>query len=114
MADKEGYKTYVIPDDVGGRFSVLTPVGLYPIAVAGFNINEIIKGAKSMLDLTSENIVFEENLAEKYALIRNLLYQNLYSIEVLVSYKGNCRRTLEGISRLSGSIAFHQNYKSSL
>ncbi|MCD4793575.1 MAG: glucose-6-phosphate isomerase [Bacteroidales bacterium] len=86
LSDKEDYKTFVIPDDVGGRFSVLTPVGLIPIAFAGFDIRKLIKGAKEMAEKTSDKVKFENNPAEIYALTRNLLYQNLYSIEILVNY----------------------------
>jgi len=82
LANQEGYKTYVIPDDVGGRFSVLTPVGLFPIAVAGFNIKQIIEGAKSMLKHTSER----GNIAETYAAVRNILYSRNYTNEILVNY----------------------------
>jgi len=63
LASQEGYKTFVIPDNVGGRFSVLTPVGLLPIAIAGFDIRKLVKGAADMQKLTSENVPFEENPA---------------------------------------------------
>lgn len=82
LANQEGYKTYRIPDDVGGRFSVLTPVGLFPIAVAGFNIKQIIEGAKSMMKQTSE----KGNIAETYAAVRNILYSRNYTNEILVNY----------------------------
>ncbi|PID88099.1 MAG: glucose-6-phosphate isomerase [Bacteroidia bacterium] len=86
LADKQNYKTYEIPDDVGGRFSVLTPVGLLPIAVAGFDIRALLQGAKDMqkrLDAEHEN---DENIAELYAGIRNQLYEKGYAIEILVNY----------------------------
>ncbi len=86
LSEKENYKTFDIPDDVGGRFSVLTPVGLIPIAFAGFDIRKLIKGAKEMAEKTSDEIKFENNPAEIYALYRNLLYQNQYSTEILVNY----------------------------
>jgi len=86
LSDKENYKTFIIPDDVGGRFSVLTPVGLVPIAFAGFDIRKLIEGAKETAEKTSDKIEFENNPAEIYALYRNLLYQNLYSVEILVNY----------------------------
>lgn len=73
-ADKEGYKTFVIPDNVGGRFSVLTPVGLLPVAVAGFNIKELIHGAKNMEAATGINVPFKDNIAAQYAALRNALY----------------------------------------
>lgn len=86
LSGKENYKTFIIPDDVGGRFSVLTPVGLVPIAFAGFDIRKLIEGAKETAEKTSDKIGFENNPAEIYALYRNLLYQNLYSVEILVNY----------------------------
>ena len=86
-ADKEGYKTFVIPDNVGGRFSVLTPVGLLPIACAGFDIKELVKGAQDMEKECAENVPFEENPAAQYAALRNALYQNGKKIEILVNYQ---------------------------
>lgn len=86
LADKEGYTSFIIPDDVGGRFSVLTPVGLIPIAFAGYDIRELIKGASEMMKETDSSVDFDLNIAEQYALIRNLLYQNLFTIEILVNY----------------------------
>ena len=74
-ADKEGYKSFVIPDNVGGRFSVLTPVGLLPIACAGFDIRELVKGAQDMEQLTAVDVPFADNLAAQYAAVRNALYQ---------------------------------------
>jgi glucose-6-phosphate isomerase len=84
LADSEGYKTYSIPDDVGGRFSVLTPVGLLPIAVAGFDIEALVDGARLMREK-----VFKprnDNPAWQYAAIRNSLYLNGMSIELMVNY----------------------------
>ena len=86
LASKEGYKTFVIPDDVGGRYSVLTPVGLLPIAVAGINIRKLVAGAAAMEKATAENISFEYNLSAIYAVIRNELYKRGKKIEILVNY----------------------------
>ena len=86
LSEKEGYTTFVIPDDVGGRYSVLTPVGLLPIAVAGFNIDKLIKGAERMQLLTNEDVGFENNPAAIYAAARNSLYRKGKSIEILVNY----------------------------
>jgi len=86
LASKEGYKTFVIPDDVGGRYSVLTPVGLLPIAVAGINIRKLVAGAVAMEKATAENISFEYNLSAIYAVIRNELYKRGKKIEILVNY----------------------------
>jgi glucose-6-phosphate isomerase len=86
LANSEGYKTYIIPDDVGGRYSVLTPVGLVPIAVAGFNIRELVKGASDMEKASCCEIPFEENLPEQYAAVRNELYRKGFFIEILVNF----------------------------
>lgn len=86
LATQEGYKTFVIPDDVGGRFSVLTPVGLLPIAVAGLDIRQLVKGAADMEKITATD-KFEENPAAIYAATRNELYRNGKAIEILVNYQ---------------------------
>lgn len=87
-ADKEGYKTFIIPDNVGGRFSVLTPVGLLPIACAGFNIKQIVEGAKAMENACSAEVPFEENPAALYAAVRNGLYSEAgKKIEIMVNFQ---------------------------
>jgi len=86
MADNEGYKTYVIPDDIGGRFSVLTPVGLLPVAVAGFNIRELISGAREIQKSTTSAVPLLENPSALYALTRNELYNYGRKIEILANY----------------------------
>jgi glucose-6-phosphate isomerase len=86
LATSEGYKTYVIPDDVGGRYSVLTPVGLIAISAAGFDIRSLVKGAVEMENQTAPEVKFEENLATLYAAIRNELYRNGYIAEIMVNY----------------------------
>ena len=86
LADKEGYKTFVIPDDIGGRFSVLTPVGLLPIAVAGFDIRELVRGAREMKALVSPEVPFDQNPAALYAAARNSLYQAGKKIEILGNF----------------------------
>lgn len=86
LADAEGYKTFVIPDNVGGRFSVLTPVGLLPIAVAGFDIAKLVAGAKSMASQCTPEVSFNENPAEKYAAVRNVLYSKGKKVEMLVNF----------------------------
>ena len=84
LSDTEGYETFVIPDDVGGRFSVLTAVGLLPIAVAGCDIDALMKGAaKAQAELTAD---FDNNDCYKYAALRNILYRKGKSVEMLVSY----------------------------
>ena len=86
-ADKEGYKSFVIPDNVGGRFSVLTPVGLLPIACAGFDIKALVEGAQEMERQCGKDIPFEENMAAQYAAIRNAIYQSGKKIEIMVNYQ---------------------------
>jgi len=86
-ADKEGYKSFIIPDNVGGRFSVLTPVGLLPIAVAGFDIAALVKGAQDMEKQTAVGVPFEENPAAQYAAVRNALYQDGKKIEIIANYQ---------------------------
>ena len=85
-AAQEGYKTFVIEDSIGGRFSVLTPVGLLPIAVAGFDIRQLVSGAASMEAATGLDIPFEENLSAQYAAVRNELYKNGKKTEILVNF----------------------------
>ena len=85
MADEEGWETFIIPDDVGGRFSVLTPVGLLPIAAAGVDIMEMLKGAYEAKD--TYNLRSFENPVWLYAAVRNLLYRNGKVIELFESYE---------------------------
>ncbi len=86
LASQEGYKTFVISDDIGGRFSVLTPVGLLPIAVAGFKIRKLIHGARFMEEQTAPDVEFDQNPAAIYAAARNALYKKGKKIEILANY----------------------------
>ena len=86
LADKEGYETFVVPDDVGGRYSVLTAVGLLPIAVAGADIDALMAGAAKAMELYNTPSL-EENDCYKYAAIRNILYNKGKSTEIMVSYE---------------------------
>ncbi|MGL4849487.1 MAG: glucose-6-phosphate isomerase [Clostridium sp.] len=86
LADAEGYETFVIPDDVGGRFSVLTPVGLLPIAASGINIDEMMQGAADAREEFS-NPNMSENICYQYAAARNALYNKGKGIEILVNYE---------------------------
>ena len=86
-ADKEGYTTYVIPDNVGGRFSVLTPVGLLPIAIAGFDIKKLIAGAQALEAQTAVGVELKDNPAAVYAITRNALYQSGKKIEILANFQ---------------------------
>ncbi len=86
LANEEGYQTFVVPDDVGGRFTVLTPVGLLPIAAAGIDIDKIMKGAqKAMKDYSSDSV--KTNECYQYAAARHALYQQGKAIEILVNYE---------------------------
>ena len=103
MATKEGYKTYVIPDNVGGRFSVLTPVGLLPIACAGLDIDQLIAGARDMQEATSGKVKAENNLSLQYAALRNVLYQEQgKKIEILANYQPKLHFIAEWWKQLFG------------
>ena len=87
-ATKEGYTTFVIPDNVGGRFSVLTPVGLLPIACAGFDIAKLVEGAADMEKACGKDVPYADNIAAQYAAVRNGLYaQAGKKIEIMVNYQ---------------------------
>ena len=100
LANTEGYETFVIPDNVGGRFSVLTPVGLLPIAVAGFDIKALVDGACQMQEATVA--AGKNNLAEQYAIVRNALYQEGKKIEILVNYNPKLHFLAEWWKQLYG------------
>ena len=102
MATKEGYKRFIIPDNVGGRFSVLTPVGLLPIAVAGISIREMINGAISFEKATDRKIPFEENPAAIYAATRNALYKSGKKIEILANFNPKLHFIAEWWKQLYG------------
>ena len=87
FSDKAGYETFVVPDDVGGRFSVLTAVGLLPIAVAGIDIDAMMKGAADAMNKYTSSSFLEENDALKYAVLRNILYRKGKCTEILVGYE---------------------------
>ena len=101
-ADKEGYKSFIIPDNVGGRFSVLTPVGLLPIAVAGFDINKLVAGAVEMEKACGIDVPFCENPAAIYAATRNELYRQGKKIEILVNYNPKLHYVSEWWKQLYG------------
>ena len=101
LADNEGYETFVVPDDVGGRYSVLTAVGLLPIATAGINIESIMIGAaKAREELSSEDL--EQNIAYQYATIRNILYSKGYTTEMLINYEPSMQYFNEWWKQLYG------------
>ena len=101
-ADKEGYKSFIIPDNVGGRFSVLTPVGLLPIAVAGLDIAQLVKGAQDMEKECDLNVPFNENPAAVYAAVRNAIYQSGKKIEILANYQPKLHNLGEWWKQLYG------------
>lgn len=101
FSDDEGYETFVVPDDVGGRFSVLTAVGLLPIAVAGIDIDAMMQGAADARELYSVADI-DKNDALKYAAIRNILYRNGKSTEILVSYEPAAQMLCEWWKQLFG------------
>ena len=86
LATNEGYETFVIPDNIGGRYSVLTPVGLLPLAAAGINVDELVRGARDMEKATGTDVPFEKNPAMIYAAARTALYRAGKKIEILASY----------------------------
>lgn len=101
LATNMGYETFVVPDDVGGRFSVLTAVGLLPIAVAGFDIDKLMEGAdKARQELAQ--LPFEENPVLQYVAARNLLYRNGKKIEILVNYEPKLKNISEWWKQLYG------------
>ena len=102
-ADKEGYKSFVIPDNVGGRFSVLTPVGLLPIACAGFDIDQLVQGAADMERATSSQVPVEQSPAALYAAARNALYLGLgKKIEILANFQPKLHFIAEWWKQLYG------------
>ena len=87
-ADKEGYKSFIIPDNIGGRFSVLTPVGLLPIACAGFDVKQLVSGAQEMERVCGKEVPFNQNPAALYAAVRNSLYSEAgKKIEIVVNFQ---------------------------
>ena len=102
-ADKEGYKSFIIPDNVGGRFSVLTPVGLLPIAVAGFDVKQLVAGAADMEKACGKDVAFEENPAAIYAATRQALYtQAGKKIEIVCNFQPKLHYFAEWWTQLYG------------
>jgi glucose-6-phosphate isomerase len=109
LATKEGYQTYVIPDNVGGRFSVLTPVGLLPVAIAGIDIKQLIIGAFEMEKYTGSNTAFPDNLAAIYAATRNELYKSGKKIEILANFNPKLHYVSEWWKQLYGESEGKEN-----
>ncbi len=101
VADEEGYEEFVVPDDVGGRYSVLTAVGLLPIAVSGADIDKLMEGAASGREIALNN-AFEDNDALKYAAIRNILLRKGKTVEVLANYEPSLHYINEWWKQLYG------------
>lgn len=102
-ADKEGYKSFIIPDNVGGRFSVLTPVGLLPIAVAGFDVKQLVAGAADMEKACALDVPFADNLAAQYAATRQALYtQAGKKIEIVANFQPKLHYFAEWWKQLYG------------
>jgi len=102
LATQEGYKTYVIEDNIGGRYSVLSPVGLLPIAVAGFDVRQLVAGAVTMEKKCGQETSFEENPAAQYAAVRNELYKSGKKIEILVNFHPKLHFVAEWWKQLYG------------
>ena len=102
IAQQEGYRTYVIPDNVGGRFSVLTPVGLLPIAMAGYDIDQLLQGARDMRKLCIDSDSLNDNPAMLYAAIRNLLYRKGCKVEILENFVPQLKYISEWWKQLYG------------
>lgn len=102
IACQEGYSSYVIPDNVGGRFSVLTPVGLLPIAMGGYNIDQLLQGARDMRKICIDNDNINDNPALLYAAIRNILYRKGYKVEILENFVPQLKYISEWWKQLYG------------
>jgi len=101
LSDEEGYETFVIPDNVGGRFSVLTPVGLLPIACAGINIEKLMGGAKLAQDNYNDSKL-KYNECYQYAVLRNILYKQNKTVEVFANYEPRLHYMTEWLKQLYG------------
>ena len=102
LSKNKGYETFIIPDDVGGRYSVLTPVGLVPLAIVGIDIRALIKGAAEMEERCSNQSLFEKNPAARYAAARNLLYRKGKKIEILANFDNKLHYFSEWWKQLYG------------
>lgn len=110
LANEENYKTFVIPSNVGGRYSVLTPVGLLPIAVAGFDIEALLRGAAAMERYLFDNQTLEKNIALQYALTRHLLYKKMdKKIELMVAFEPRLYYFIEWYKQLFGESDGKEN-----
>lgn len=102
LSDEYGFATFIIPDDVGGRYSFLTPVGLLPVAAAGFSISQLVEGAKTMSHHLKETGNPQDNIACRYATYRNALYSLDKKTEIMVAYQPNLSYVMEWWKQLFG------------
>jgi glucose-6-phosphate isomerase len=102
FSELNGYDTFIIPDNIGGRYSVLTPAGLLPIAIAGFEIRQLVKGAKSMEDITRRNMNASANICLQYAAARNLLLRSGKTTEIMVGFTPKLHYFFEWWKQLFG------------
>ena len=109
LADQEGYRTFIISDDIGGRYSVLTAVGLLPIAIAGFSITDMLAGARDSEKDTGINVRFDENPACIYAAARNALYRKGKNVEIMVNYTPKLHYLTEWWKQLYGESEGKEN-----
>ncbi|MBO5975194.1 MAG: glucose-6-phosphate isomerase, partial [Paludibacteraceae bacterium] len=109
LATQEGYKTFVIEDNIGGRYSVLSPVGLLPIAIAGFDIEKLVEGAVEMEKNTSKDVAFSDNMSAIYAATRNELYKNGKKIEILANFHPKLHYVSEWLKQLYGESEGKEN-----
>lgn len=109
LATQEGYKTFVIEDNIGGRYSVLSPVGLLPIACAGFDIRQLVEGARRMQNVCGQDTPFEENPAALYAAARNVLYNAGKKVEMLVNFHPKLHYVAEWWKQLYGESEGKEN-----
>lgn len=109
LAEAEGYRTFAIPDDVGGRYSVLTPVGLLPIAIAGFDIRKLVEGARQAMNDSAASVPFEQNPACLYAAARNALYAKGKKVEIMVNYTPKLHYLTEWWKQLYGESEGKEN-----
>lgn len=107
LTNQEGYKSFIIDDDIGGRYSVLTPVGLLPIACAGFDIKQLVNGAKAMMAISEKS--FSENPVFQYAAIRNILYSQNKTVEILANYDPRLSLMAEWWKQLYGESEGKEN-----
>jgi len=109
LSDEQGYKTFVVPDDVGGRYSVLTPVGLLPIAVAGFDIKKLVEGALKMQEFAATEHSIAEDPIALYAATRNSLYRMGKPVEIMVNYQPKLQYFSEWWKQLYGESEGKEN-----